>query len=107
MHLENHRIYLEEEARIRNERLKKKEIKEKSWELYKRCQNFLEENDKDWERRRNEREIEKKKQERLSLANTKQERIRQKVKERKLEEDIKKGLAKLPPKRRNEIEQEE
>ena len=106
-HLENHRIYLEEEARIRNERLKKKEIKEKSWELYKRCQNFLEENDKDWERRRNEREIEKKKQERLSLANTKQERIRQKVKERKLEEDIKKGLAKLPPKRRNEIEQEE
>ena len=106
-HLENHRIYLEEEARIRNERLNKKEIKEKSWELYKRCQNFLEENDKDWERRRNEREIEKKKQERLSLANTKQERIRQKVKEIKLEEDIKKDLAKLPPKRRNEIEQEE
>ena len=74
--------------------------------MYKRCQNFLEENDKDWERRRNEREIEKKKQERLSLANTKQERIRQKVKERKLVEDIKKGLVKLPPKRRNKIEQE-
>ena len=106
-HLENHRIRIETEAKEREKQIEKKEKKEKSWELYNRCKNFLEENDKDWEKRKIEREIEKKKIERLSLANSKQENLRMKVKERKLAEEINKGLETMPTDRRNKLEQEE
>ena len=36
-------------------RIEKSEIKEKSWALYKECKNFLEENEKNWEKARKDR----------------------------------------------------
>lgn len=50
-HLENHRKKLETEAREKQEQLRKKEIKEQSWELFRTCTGYLEEKDKDWEKK--------------------------------------------------------
>ena len=94
----------------RNERerkIEKKEIKEKSWELYIECKGFLESNEKNWEKHRLEREQELKRKERLQVARYKQEKMKEKARERKLEKEISEGLNKLPEKERNNIAIEE
>ena len=48
-----------------------------------------------------------KRKERLQIARKKQDDVRSKVRERKLEKDIAEGLEKLPNKERNRIEAEE
>ena len=94
--LKDHKERLENETKEREERLEKKEIKEKSWELYKECKIFLENNEKNWEKLRNEREIEMKRKERLARAREQQEITREKVREKKLEKEIREGIVKLP-----------
>ena len=94
--LKEHREHLEQEVAERTRRLKKQEEKEKSWELYRECKRYLEENDKNWQNRKTEREIEIKKIERLHIAEMKKEQIREKVKKRKLEQEIEEKLDKLP-----------
>ena len=44
--------------------MEKQAAKYQHWELYKECKNYLEENDKNWINRRQEREQENKKPER-------------------------------------------
>ena len=58
--LEKHKERLEEETRSRKELLDRKSKKEKHFELYRECKTFLETNDKNWEKRKQERELEKK-----------------------------------------------
>ena len=102
--IKSHREKLEKETLEREKRIEKVEIKERSWALYKECKEFLERNEKNWEKARLDRELEEKKRERLSRARTKQEQIREKVKIRKLEKEIAEGIEKLPMKERNRLE---
>ena len=53
--------------------------KEKTWELYEECKQFLEENERNWEVRRLEKEAERKKKERLQTANARKENLKEKV----------------------------
>ena len=55
----------------------KKEVKEKSWLLYREYKDFLEKNKKNWEKIEIEREIERKKRERLYRARDKQEKVKE------------------------------
>ena len=105
--LKEHKERLEKETREREEQIKRSKIKEKSWELYRECRNFLEHNEKNWEKNRADREQERKKLERLEIARMKQENLRHKVKERKLKEKIETGMEKLPEKERTKILREE
>ena len=75
--------------------------------LYKECKKFLETNERNWEQRRIERELEMKKKERLSIADNKREKLKEKVRERKLAEEISNKMNKLPVKERNRLNQEE
>ena len=102
-----HKERLETEARERKEQLEKKSKKEKHWELYRECKQYLENNDKNWQNRRIERELERKKLERLQEAEEKKEKIKERVKKRKLETEIEAGLKLLPEKEREKIELEE
>ena len=43
-HLKEHKERLEAEITLRENKIKKSEIKEKSWQLYKESKKFLEEN---------------------------------------------------------------
>ena len=47
--IEEHKKRIEMEANERIEKIEKKTVKEKSWQLYKECQKFLGENEKTWE----------------------------------------------------------
>ena len=106
-HLKEHRERLELEASQREKRLEKKSMKQKSWELYIECKNFLEQNEKNWEKTKLEREQERRKMERLSKANKQQEELRTRVKERKLEKERAQKLEELPTLKRNELLLEE
>ena len=103
----SHREKLELETLERERRIKKMEIKEKSWALYKECKYFLEKNEKNWEKAKIDRELEEKKRERLSLARYKQDQVREKVKIRKLEKEISEGMAKLPMEEKVRLENED
>ena len=105
--IEEYRKRIETEARERIEKINKKEIKEKSWQLYKECQKFLEDNERNWELEKLEREAERKKKERISEAKAKQEAIRVKVRERNLESELNKKLNELPIEEKNRIKREE
>ena len=102
-----HRTRLETETREREQRLEKQKIKIKSWELYRECKTFLENNEKNWEHKRQEREIENKRIERLNRAKVQQENLRLKIKQKKLEQDLKEKLEKLPTEKKIELITEE
>ena len=74
----------------------KKEVKEKSWLLYREYKDFLEKNKKNWEKIEIEREIERKKRERLYRARDKQEKVKERIRERKLQKNIMENRNKLP-----------
>ena len=61
--IKEHRKELEQREQERIERLKRKQDKEQSWELARLCKEYLEENSLDWAKRKEQREIETKKQE--------------------------------------------
>ena len=69
--------------------------------MYIECKGFLEANEKNWEKHSIEREQELKRIERLQVARHKQEKIKEKARERKLEKEINDGLNKLPEKEKN------
>ena len=48
--IKSHREKLEKETLEREKRIEKVEIKERSWALYKECKEFLERNEKNWEK---------------------------------------------------------
>ena len=55
--LANHKEKLESEALEKEKEIEDKEIKEKSWELYNQCKDYLEKNEKNWTKRKLERKL--------------------------------------------------
>ena len=102
-HLRNHRQEIEKKVEEREKLIAKKEDKEKSWELYKLCKTFLEENSEDWEKNKMKRNAEKNRLDRLQLAKHKQKKVQINYIEKKIEE----GLKRLPVEERKRLEEEE
>ena len=102
-HLRQHRIDLEKELEEKERRIKKRDIMEKSWQLYKESKKFLEENEEEWMKRKVEREEEAIKKERLEVAREKQEKLRKKINERKLKESLQLRKKELPMRERQRI----
>ena len=73
--LKEHKERLEEERNKREAQLEKRAVKERSWQLFRECKIFLEENDKNWQARKIEEELDRKRKERLAEGKEKQERI--------------------------------
>ena len=94
---------LPKSEQFRQERLRKKQEKEKAWELRKLCHEFLQDNDKDWEKRKIERIEEKNRQERLEKMKIKSRNS--KIKH--IENVVNIGLNKIPKEDREKIKQEE
>jgi len=105
--IKEHKERLELEVITKKEKLEKKAKKEKHFELYRECKQFLEHNDKNWENRKIERELEMKRKERIHLGEAKKEIIKEKVKKRKLEEEIDTKLKQLPNTEKEKLEREE
>ena len=97
---------LEKEMQIRNEKLDQKKEQQKGWLVYKEYKEYLEENEKDWASRKKEREIERERKERLHEAGQKQQVLREKILERKLEESIANANKELPEYVRRKLENE-
>ena len=89
-HLRNHRQEIEKKVEEREKPIAKKEDKEKSWELYKLCRTFLEENSEDWEKSEMKRNAEKNRLDRLQLAKHKQKKTQINYIEKKIEEESQK-----------------
>ena len=77
--------------------------KEQSWELYRLCKTFLEENSEAWRTRKVQREHEKNRQERLEKAGL----LRRKTQVEYIENNINKGIEKLTPADREKLRLEE
>ena len=77
----------------RAEKIKRKEEKEQVWALNKLCRKFLEENSKEWLKRKRQRQEEKERLERLEKARI----LSRKAKIKEIEKNIEKGLNKIPP----------
>ena len=65
----------------------------------------MEINEKDWEKRRIEREVETMQLERLAIGREKQEKIKMKVKERNLQKEIDNSMTQLPKTEPDRIEE--
>ena len=77
--LSEHKERLERETEERTKQLEKQAAKENSWELYRECKNFLEANEKEWMKRKLEREQGQRRTERLQLAEQKREELKEKI----------------------------
>ena len=106
--IKKHKEELENELEKKREKEKLK-IKEEdyAWKFFSECKDYLEDNNKYWEARRRKREEDRKREERLSIANQKRENIKEKILERKLEKDVEERMKQLPESERNRIENEE
>ena len=94
---------LPKSEQFRQERMRKKQQKEKAWELQKLCHEFLQDNDKDWEKRKNERLEEKSRLERIEKMKIKSKN----AKIQHIEKTIEIGLNKIPEHEKNDILKEE
>ena len=83
------------------ERLVVKEKKEQSWELYRLCKNFLENNSEDWRKRKEQRENEKNRVLRLEKAGI----LSRKAKLEAIERNVKLGMERIPPAEKEKIVQ--
>ena len=101
--LRNHKEKIEKETEERERRLKRKEDKEKSWELYRLCKNYLEENSEDWGKRKMKRIEDKNRQERLQLAKCKQKKGQINF----IKEKIEIGMERIPLEERKKMEENE
>ena len=102
-----HKERLENETLKRESQIERAKEKEKTWELYRECKNYLEENEKNWIVRKRERELENKRLERLDICRQKREELKEKVRERNLENEVSTKLEQLPRSERKKIEIEE
>ena len=105
--LKQHKERLEKEVEDKKNQLERQEIKEKSWALYKECKDFMENNVKHWEEKKRERELERKRKERLMIGEQKREKVKEKVRQRELEKELEKKLDMLPRKEKEKIVIEE
>ena len=105
--IKEHQEELEKEVEEKERKQREKENKDMSWVLYNECKTFLENNKKNWEQKREERETEKKRQERLLIGENKRKEIKSKVKERELDKEINAEMKELPVTERENIRKEE
>ena len=98
-----YRTELEEKENTRQELCKQDNNEEASWELYDLCKEYLEKNSTDWAKRKEIREQEKIKQERLIKAGL----LSRKAKLKLLEKKVAKGMEKIPKSEKERIELEE
>ena len=105
--LTQHQTKLENELIEKQNNTQKDATEQETWTLYEECKQFLEENEKNWQKKKIEREIENKRQERISRGKEKQDRIREKVRERNVDKEIEKKMSELPKDKKKEIEHEE
>ena len=94
---------LPKQEQFKQERLIRKQEKEKAWELRKLCHEFLQDNDKDWEKRKNERLEEKSRLERIEKMKIKSKN----AKIQHIEKTIEIGMNKIPEHEKNKILKEE
>ena len=98
---------IEQEQRTLNENLEKKRKKEESWQLYNLCKKYLEENNRSWQKCREQQEEERMKVERLEKARTKMLMARNKQQNKKWNDKIQQGMSILPTEtQKQEREQE-
>ena len=62
--------------------------KDKAWELYELCKEYLEENEKHWQQKKKERMAEERKIERLTEVRVKKEQLKEKLLTRNLEQKL-------------------
>ena len=98
-HLDN----IKKEEEKRNKLLEEKEKQEKSWELAKLCRKFLEENSKEWQRKKKARDSEKEK--RTRLEKVKWKRREEKVIEMK--DNLAREMEMIPKDTRDRMMEEE
>ena len=101
--IREHKEEIERQENMRTNRLKIKEQKEQAWALNKLCREFLNENHNKWAERESKREQEKLRILRLEKVGIKG----RKAKLEELQKNMKKGMEKLPPLEREQIEREE
>ena len=94
---------LPKQEQFKQERLIRKQEKEKARELRRLCHEFLQENDKDWEKRKNERLEEKYRLERIEKMKIKSKN----AKIQHIEKTIENGLNKIPEQEKYKILEEE
>ena len=90
-------VVIDEEKR--QKRISEKKKKEESWELYRICKKYLEDNSRDWEKMKEKRKAEKEKQIRLEKAGI----LKRKEKMKQLERNVMEGLNKIPTEEKNRI----
>ena len=101
--IREHKEEIERQENMRTNRLKIKEQKEQAWALNKLCREFLNENHNKWAERESKRE-----QERLRILRLEKAGIKgRKAKLEELKKNVKKGMEKLPPLEREQLEREE
>ena len=91
--LREHRDEIVREQELRTENTEDETDREQSWELYRLCKSYLEENSEAWRTRKVQREHERNRQERLEKAGL----LRRKTQIEYIENNIKKGIEKLTP----------
>ena len=101
--IREHRDEIVQEYEKRTENVETETEREQSWELYRLCKNYLEENSEAWRTRKIQREHEKNRQERLEKAGL----LRRKTQIEYIENNINKGIEKLTPADREKLKLEE
>ena len=98
-----HRNEILREQDKRTEHTEPEKEKEQSWELYRLCKTFLEENSETWRTRKIQRENEKNRIKRLEQAGL----LRKATQIRYIEKNIEKGIEKLTPADKEKLRIEE
>ena len=79
---------LEREYEERNKRIELAKEKENTWQLYRECQRYLEQNERNWQIRKMQREQEIKRKEILEIANHKREALKEKLRDVQQEREV-------------------
>ena len=91
---------LDEEEKERAGKIRKANRLEKGWELLNLCREIMEEEGYHWQKSKERREEERKKQERLAEASAKREKTLNRLEAKKLQTKITETLKELPRNRR-------
>ena len=94
--LAEHKARIEKEEQDRNKQLELQRRKIEGWQLYNTCKDYLENNDKFWKQKKEERIEENKRQERLHIARQRTRISLNKQENKRWEEKLRDGLNVLP-----------
>ena len=102
--LAEHKSRIEKEEQDRNKQLELQRRKIEGWQLYNTCKDYLENNDKFWKQKKEERIEENKRQERLHLARLRTRISLNKHENKRWEEKLRDGLNILPKEQQQQEE---